>query len=122
MGPVQVIGMTEGIRIANFVGANDGVIVATMSGNRAHGFQLGCILANNRSSNASITVRSSGDRFYDNALGCLIAGGLSQATTGVANGNSTTFEAHGTMFVDNTADLGFPPGGVQVVGSLSTLQ
>jgi|SRR5688572_17294938 len=121
-GPVEVIGMSEGIRVSNFVGANNGVIVATTSENRAYGFQIGCILANNRSSNASIRVRSSGDRFYDNALGCLIIGGLNQATTGVANGNSTTLEAHGTKFVDNTAVLGFRSGGVQVVGGRSTVQ
>ena len=120
-GPAQVIGMSEGIRVSNFIGANNGVIVATMSGNRAYGFQIGIIAANNRSSNASITVRSSGDHFYENALGGLIAGGLSQ-TTGVANGNTTTIEAHGTRFVDNRAVLGFPPGGVQVVGGLATTQ
>lgn len=122
VGPPVVVGMSEGIRVANFVGADNGVIVATLSGNRVRGFQLGCIVANNRSSNASITARSSGDQFYENALGCLIAGGLSQATTGVANGNYTTFEARGTRFVDNTAVLGFPPGGVRVVGGLSTVQ
>lgn len=121
VGPETVIGMSEGIRIANFVGAHNGVIVATMSGNRAHGFQIGCIVANNRSNNASITVRSSGDRFFGNELGCSIAGGLSQ-TTGVANGNYTAFEAHGTHFVDNTAQLGFSPGGLNVVGGLSTTQ
>lgn len=121
VGPEQVIGMSEGIRVSNFVGADNGVIVATMSGNRAHGFQIGCILANNRSSNASITVRSSGDRFYDNALACLIAGGLSQGT-GVAHGNSISLEAHGTHFVDNDAVLGFRPGGVQVVGGRATVQ
>ena len=121
-GPPQIIGMTEGVRIANFVGADNGVIVANLRGNNAHGFQLGCVVANNRSSNAVITVRSSGDRFHDNGVGCFIAGGLSQATTGVANGNRTDFEAHGTRFVDNTALLGFTPGGVQVVGALSTVQ
>lgn len=122
VGPVQVIGMTEGIRISNFAAANNGVVVATMSGNRAYGYQIGIIVANNRSNNASLTVRSSGDRFYENALGALIAGGLSQ-TTGVANGNTVTVEAHGTQFVDNRADdLGFRPGGVQVVGGLATTQ
>jgi len=120
VAPTQIIGLSEGIRISNFVGAHNGVIVATMSGNRAYGFQYGCIIANNRSNDASITVRSAGDRFYGNAIGCLIAGGLSQ-TTGVATGNTTTFEAYGTHFSDNTeTDLGFPPGGLQVVGGLST--
>ncbi|MFL5620740.1 MAG: hypothetical protein ACJ79A_20360 [Gemmatimonadaceae bacterium] len=121
-GPVQVIGMSEGIRLVNFVGANGGHIVATLSGNRTHGFQLGCIVANNRSSNAVVEVRSSGDRFFANALGCLIAGGLSQATVGVANSNSTTFEAHGSQFVYDTAAVpGGEKGGILVIGGLSTI-
>ena len=121
VGPDEVIGMSEGIRLANFGGAHTGVIAATLSGNSAHGYQLGCIVANNRSNNASITVRSSGDRFFGNELGCEIAGGLSQ-TTGVANGNYVSFEAHGTHFVDNTEELGFSPGGLNVVGGLATTQ
>ena len=123
IGPAQVIGMTEGIRVANFVGADNGIVNAALSGNRTHGFQLGCILANNRSSNGVIEVRSSGDRFFANALGCLITGGLSQATTGVANSNTTVFEGHGTKFDDNTAIIpGFDQGGVRVVGAVSTVQ
>ena len=121
VGPSEVVGMSEGIRLANFVGADNGVIVATLTGNRVHDYQLGCIITSNRSSNAIVDVRSSGDRFFGNALGCLIAGGLSQATTGFANSNVTTFEAHGTQFVDNTAQIsGIDPGGVRVVGGLST--
>jgi hypothetical protein len=121
VGPSEVVGMSEGVRVANFVGADNGAIVATLAGNRVDGFQLGCIITNNRSSNATVDVRSSGDRFFGNALGCLIAGGLSQATTGVANSNVTTFEAHGTQFVDNTAQIpGIDPGGVRVAGGLST--
>lgn len=122
IGPTEVQGMSEGIRLANFVGADGGVIVATLSANRAHGFQLGCIVANNRSSNAAIQVRSSGDQFFANARGCLIAGGLTQSTTGVANSNSTVFEAFGSKFVDNTAQIaGIDPGGIRVVGGLSTM-
>lgn len=37
---------TEGIRLANFVGADRGGIVARLSSNVAHGFQIGCIVAN----------------------------------------------------------------------------
>ena len=123
IGPAVVIGMSEGIRLVNFVDANGAVIVATLNGNRVHGFQIGCIIANNRSSDAVVEVRSSGDRFFGNALGCLIAGGLSQAATGVANRNSTTFEAHGSAFVDNTSAVaGFPPGGISVVGGRSILK
>ena len=122
IGPTEVQGMSEGIRLANFVGAHQGVIDAILSGNRAHGFQLGCIVANNRSNNAAIRVRSSGDRFFANTLGCQIAGGLSQSTTGVANSNSTVFEAFGSQFVDNTPEIGgIEPGGISVVGGLSTI-
>jgi len=122
IGPSQVIGMAEGVRVANFVGANGGVIDAILSGNRVHGFQLGCIVANNQSSNALVQVRSSGDRFFANAIGCLIAGGLS-TTTNFANSNSTIFEAHGSQFVDNTAPIpGVDPGGILVVGARALIQ
>lgn len=121
VGPSLVVGMSEGIRVANFVGADRGVIAANLTGNRVYNYQLGCIVTTNRSSNAIVDVRSSGDRFFGNALGCLIAGGLNQGTTGVANSNVTTFEAHGSQFVDNTAQIpGIDPGGVRVVGGLST--
>ena len=49
-----------------------------------------------------------------------IAGGLSLSTSGVANSNSTVFEAFGSEFVDNTAQIpGIEPGGIRVVGGLS---
>jgi len=120
-GPTQVIGNSEGIRLSNFVGADGGVIVATLSGNRVHGFQLGCVISNNRSSNAAVHVRSSGDRFFANGHGCDIVGGLVTQATGGANSNSTTFEAHGSQFVDNTIN-GAESGGVFVVGGQSSVQ
>ena len=122
-GPADVVGMSEGIRLSNFGGADGGIIDATLRGNRAHGFQIGCILANNRSSHASIHVRSAGDRFFGNARGCLIVGGLVMGTTGVANANSTVFEAFGSDFVNNTADIpGIDPGGIRIAGGLSVAQ
>ena len=121
IGPTQVIGNSEGIRLSNFVGADGGVIVATLSGNRVHGFQLGCIISNNRASNAEVHVRSSGDRFFGNGHGCDIVGGLVTQPTGSANSNSTTFEAHGSQFVDNTIN-GAESGGVFVVGGQSGVQ
>jgi hypothetical protein len=50
----------------------------------------------------------------------VIAGGLSQAATGVANSNSTTFEAHGSAFVDNIDDV--ESWGILVFGARSTMQ
>ena len=90
----------EGIRVANFAGADHGDISVVMSGNRSYQNVLGCIVENNRSSFATIYVRSGGDRFEDNGLGCQIGSGL--ASSGVASSNSTVFEGHGTHFVNNT--------------------
>lgn len=120
-GPSQVLPgtLSEGIRVVNFVGADGGVILASLSGNRTQGFQRGCIVANNQSSNAVVEVRSSGDRFFANDLGCLIAGGVSSATP-VANSNATIFEARGSQFVDNVAPIG--GGGILVIGGFSTTQ
>jgi hypothetical protein len=40
---------------------------------------------------------------------------------GVANSNSTIFEAFGSKFVDNTAQIaGIDPGGIRVAGGRST--
>jgi len=112
----------EGIRVANFAGADRGDISVLMSGNRSYENILGCIVENNRSNFATIYVRSSGDRFEDNGLGCQIGSGL--ATSGAANSNSTVFEGHGTHFSNNTRTSFFNStgpdftefGGVLVVG------
>lgn len=113
---------TEGIRVINFAGANNSVVTATLSGNQSHGFQYGCVVANNRSSNAVVHVQSSGDRFFANAQACVIFGAIVQTSTAVANSNSTKFEGYGSAFVDNTLTIGsVRPGGVRVVGGLSSV-
>jgi len=123
VGPSQLMGSSEGIRLANMAGADGGVIVAKLSDNRVHGFQLGCIIANNRSSSSVVQVRSSGDRFFANAHACDILGGLVTQATNSANSNLTTFEAHGSQFVDNTAPIGnTEPAGIVVVGARSAVQ
>jgi hypothetical protein len=91
----------EGIRAINLAGADHGDISVVMSGNRSYQNFLGCIAENNRSSFASIYVRSSGDRFEDNMLGCQIGGGLVVPVLGSANSNSVVFEAFGSQFIDN---------------------
>jgi hypothetical protein len=112
----------EGIRVANFVGADRGDITVVMSGNRSYENVVGCIFENNRSSFAAIYVRSSGDRFEDNGLGCQLGGGL--VSSGAANSNSMIFEAYGSHFTNNTRTSffnntgpDFPElGGIMVVG------
>jgi hypothetical protein len=119
----EVFGGVEGIRVINFNGAHFGEITVTMQGNRVYANRLGCIIENNRSNFAKISVRSSGDRFEDNGLGCEIGGAL-VAAAGVANSNTTTFEAHGTHFTNNTRTVFFNEtgpaftdlGGLLVVG------
>jgi hypothetical protein len=115
----------EGIRFANFAGADYGEITAVMRGNRSHANRNGCIFENNRSSNANIAVRSDGDLFDDNGLGCLIGGGLANPTTGSANFNTTKFDVHQSRFTNNTRtefnpETGGPlfsdKGGVVVTG------
>ena len=113
----------EGIRVASFVGADHGDISVVMSGNRSYQNVLGCIVEHNRSSFATIYVRSSGDRFEDNGLGCQIGSGLA-FSAGMANSNSTVFEARGTHFTNNRRTTFFNNtgpnftefGGVLVVG------
>lgn len=102
----ELFGGVEGIRVANFSLANEGDISVDMRGNHSYDNRLGCIFENNRSSSAKIHVRSAGDRFDENGLGCQIGGGI-VLTTGAANSNSTTFEAHGTEFVNNIKRSGF---------------
>jgi hypothetical protein len=101
----------EGIRFANFSGADYGEITADMRGNRSHANRNGCIFENNRSSNANIAVRSDGDLFDDNGLGCLIGGGLANPTTGSANFNTTKFDAHESRFTNNTRTVFNPETG-----------
>lgn len=110
----------EGIRIANFVGATGGHVDVAMSGNRSFENVLGCILENNRSSSATIYVRSSGDRFEDNGWGCQVGGELSSG--GTFTSSSTVMEAHGTHFTNNTRTEFFngtgPDFGAQYSGVL----
>jgi hypothetical protein len=112
----------EGIRVANFSGADGGEISVAMRGNRSYRNWLGCAIDNNRSSSASIYVRSSGDRFDDNGLGCQIdgghvtnAGGCANDNMSCANDNMTTFEAHGSAFTNNTRTSFFNDTGPEFV-------
>jgi hypothetical protein len=115
IGPAT--GAAQGIRLANFPGTDGGAVVATMSGNRTHGYQTGCLAVNNRASNGTVQVRSSGDRFFANGLGCQVIGGTGRPGGENADANSTRFEAHGSEFVDNTASLaGAEQGGISVIG------
>lgn len=90
----------EGIRVANFMGADRGEIAAIMLGNRSYRNVEGCIIANNRSSFANVAVQSYGDRFDDNGAGCEIDGAL--VSSSAATSSTTRFDAYGSEFTNNT--------------------
>jgi hypothetical protein len=111
-------GIVEGLRILNTNGANQAQIYAELRNNRAHDFYFGIIVNNNRCTSSIVEVTSHGDRFEGNGLGGLIMGGT--AATGTSVSNSTTFEAHGSKFINNNGpiDPNFnDAGGLLVIGA-----
>jgi hypothetical protein len=90
----------QGIRVANAAKADHANIDLVMSGNRSYMNVVGCIIENNVTNFATISVRSNGDRFEDNGLGCELGGGF--VGPGAANSNTVILEAHGTAFSNNT--------------------
>ena len=114
----ECFGIVEGIRIVNTNGANQAQIYAELRNNRAHDFYFGIIVNNNRCTSSMVEVTSYGDRFEGNGLGALIAGGT--AGSGTCISNSTTFESHGSKFINNNGpiepDLG-DAGGILVLGA-----
>ncbi|MCU0342479.1 MAG: hypothetical protein MUF28_01505 [Ignavibacterium sp.] len=114
----ECFGIVEGIRIVNTNGANQAQIYAELRNNRAHDFYFGIIVNNNRCTSSIVEVRSHGVRFEGNGLGGLIIGGT--AATGTSVFNSTTFEAHGSKFINNNGpiDPNFnDAGGLLVLGA-----
>ncbi|HJV48138.1 MAG TPA: hypothetical protein VJ505_14760 [Holophagaceae bacterium] len=108
-------GVSEGVRVGNFVGATGSTVNARMIGNRSWGNQQGRLIVNNRALRSTVNVFSSGNRFYANGAGTILIGGLSSDAT-VANGNTIHFEAHGDHFVDNTAPTILDVGGLVILG------
>lgn len=111
----NTLGLAEGIRIGNYLGAHGATVIVTMSGTRSHGNEIGLLLANNRVNGSSITMFSSGNRFYENGAGTVLLGGVS-TNASITTGNRITFDAHGTHFVDNQAFSALEVGGLTVIG------
>ena len=93
-------GNRQAIRLINFVGATGGEVHAKMSGNRFHSSPVGCFPVNNSTNSGVVKVRSNGDKFENNQVGCEIFG--ANASPGDGTAASTTFEAHGGKFQDNS--------------------
>jgi hypothetical protein len=110
-------GALEGLRLANLQNVRGAVINAAMSGNRSYENENGCVIESNASSLDAIHVRSSGDRFEHNGVGCVIGGALVGNAVATANSDTTTFDATGTKFIDNTGPIGIDAGGIVVLGA-----
>jgi hypothetical protein len=115
----NTFGLSEGLRIGNFQGANGSSVRVTMLGNRASGNEVGRLIVNNRTIGSTIAVVSIANRFRGNGAGTTVVGGLSSNAT-PSNNNSIELEALGDEFVDNTSEAAFDRGGLVVVGGENT--
>ena len=112
---------SQAIRLVNFIGADGGKIHAVMSGNTFHNSPIGCFMGNNRSNSGLVEVRSTNDHFEDNEAGCVIVG--ANVSTGTTKFATTTFDAHGSDFKDNTqsfpstSPFPTPRGGIVALGA-----
>ena len=113
----------EGVRVANFTGADYAEVSVHMLNNHSHQNRVGCIVENNRASYATISIQSEGDVFDDNGLACLIGGAL--VFSGTANFSTTRIDAYSSLFTNNTRTVfnpavkgpEFDSGGLVVVGA-----
>jgi hypothetical protein len=115
-------GASQGLRVANLLGANGARIHATLSGNYAHGNVAGCLAANVNTDNATVEIESRDDRFNDNGNGCVLLGGNATGAN-FARGNVVRFNAQASSFEHNLGPLGavFPTrGGVAAYGAVGT--
>src|SRR5262249_13174519 len=95
----------QAMRFMNFIGATGAEVHAKMSGNRFHGSLFGCLLENNKTNSGVVNVRSNGDTFENNTMsGCWINGAFvgARPPVGSFSGSSSTFEAHGGKFQNNS--------------------
>ena len=129
----NTVAFGSGIVIQNANGATGAVIRANLNGNYVHGNRVGFRVFNNAASstvnNGSITIQSTADRFEENGLGMYLNGGISQASTAIATGNSLSIEVHGSSIRNNNPvpmppelqPVGqVPPGGIFAAGGNRT--
>ncbi|HEY5409025.1 MAG TPA: hypothetical protein VIJ92_18175 [Ginsengibacter sp.] len=119
----------QGIEIQNANGATGASILASLRDNYVHGNKVALRAFNNNANNtptdsSSIVIQSTNDRFDENGIGLYLFAGLNQGTNTAANGNSLSFEAHGSSVQNNLGiippDVTDPaPCGLYVAAALS---
>jgi hypothetical protein len=108
-------GGRQGIRIANFQGANGCRVSVEMSDNHCHDNFAGCLITNHRSTSGVIKVRSEKDRFTENGVGCTVIGGILNGSS-----NRTKFVANKIVSKNNNGPLDqetLHAGGIVVRGA-----
>jgi hypothetical protein len=116
----NTLGISEGLRIGNFAGAQGSTINLRMNGNLSWGQQTGRIVENSGASRTAINVVDSGNRFYSNGTGTIIFGGVAGGLGSPfprSDGNTINFEAHGDQFIGNTGFSAIDHGGLLVRGT-----
>lgn len=108
-------GGRQGIRIANFQGANGCQVSVEMSSNHCHDNFAGCLITNHRSTSGVIEVRSVKDQFTKNGVGCTVIGGILNGSS-----NRTKFFANNILSKNNNGPLDqetLHAGGIVVRGA-----
>ena len=112
-------GGKQGIRIANFQGANSCQVSVEMSGNHCHDNNAGCLITNHKSTSGVIEVNSDKDHFTANGVGCTVIGSILSGSS-----NRTKFVANKIVSNDNNGpvDLDTQHAGGIVVRGANTQQ
>lgn len=116
----NVLGISEGLRIGNFAGAQKSTINLRMNGNLSWGQQTGRVIENSGASDTAINVDDSGNRFYGNGTGTIIFGGVAGGLGSAfprSDRNTINLEAHGDQFIGNDGFSAIDHGGLLVRGT-----
>ena len=108
-------GGRQGIRIANFQGANGCQVSVEMSGNHCHDNFAGCLITNHKSTSGVIEVSSEKDKFTQNGVGCTVIGGILSGSS-----NRTRFVANKIVSKNNNGPLDLETqlaGGIVIRGA-----
>jgi hypothetical protein len=93
-------GGKQGIRIANFQGANGCKVSVEMRGNHCHDNNAGCLITNHKSSFGVIEVHSQEDQFTANGVGCTVIGSIVNGSA-----NRTSFVATNLVSRQNKGEV-----------------
>lgn len=106
-------GGTQGIRIANFQGADDCRVSVEMSGNKSHANSTGCVITHHTSNSGVIEVHSHDDSFTDNGVGCAVTGPIKRGTSPLISESNRTIFVANKMVCESNGGAADPMTGYQ---------